>query len=132
MTAHSGVAVLLALGVACAGRESEPRAGASRYCSPGAVANFMEEAAQKCWYTAPQGRWRIVNHDFHYDVLVMDTQASSVAAADEILRRLVEVHAERFQEMLVYVEEEAAAGPRRVRRVRWTRKAPPEYLDFTR
>lgn len=100
---------------------------AGRYCPSGRVENFMAARAQQCWYTSPQGRWRILNHDFHYDTLVMETEASSVEAAAEVMRRLVDVHGERFSEILIYVQQDKA-----VRRVRWTRNAPPEYLDFTR
>ena len=92
----------------------------------------MAARAQQCWYTSPQGRWRILNHDFHYDTLVMDTEASSVEAAAEVTRRLVEVHGERFSEILIYVQQESARRPSPVRRVLWTRTRPPESLDFTR
>jgi hypothetical protein len=113
-------------------RSSVPRQPLVRDCPPGPVENFMAAQAQQCWYAAPKGRWRIRNHEFHYDVLVMDTVASNLEMAEEVTRRLAEVHGERFQEILIYVELEDWPSPTPVRRVRWTRTAPPEVFDFSR
>jgi hypothetical protein len=99
-------------------------------CRPGRVVNYMAAEAQQCWYATPQGRWRIVNHEFHYDVLVMQTQASTPELTDEIVRRLAEVHGERFVEILVYVHPDPGTGGQMVRRARWTQSAPVEHLDF--
>ena len=117
---------------ACAAREADYPEFAGRDCPSGRVDNFMAARAQLCWYRAPQGCWRILNHEFHYDSLVVDTEATSVDLAEEITRRLTEVHAERFSEILIYVEQESASRPSPVRRVLWTRNSKPEYLDFTR
>jgi len=124
--------VIAVVFTACAAREVDYPEFAGRDCPGGRVENFMAARAQLCWYRAPQGRWRILNHEFHYDSLVMDTEATTVDMAVEITRRLVEVHNERFSEMLIYVEQESASRPKPVRRVLWTRTSKPEYLDFTR
>ena len=99
-------------------------------CRSGRVVNYMAAEAQQCWYSTTQGRWRIVNHEFHYDVLVMQTQASTPALTDEIVRRLSEVHGERFIEILVYVQPDPGGDGTIVRRARWTRSGAVEHLDF--
>jgi hypothetical protein len=70
-------------------------------CRSVRVVNYMAAEAQQCWYSTPQGRWRIVNQDIHYDGLVIQTQASTPALTDEIDRRLDEGHGGRFFEILV-------------------------------
>jgi len=127
------IAIVMAVAAgSCAARVVDYPAFAGRDCPGGRVENFMAARAQQCWYRASPGRWRIVNHEFHYDSLVMDTEASSLDVAEEITRRLAEVHGERFSEILIYVQQESASRPSPVRRVLWTRNAKPEYLDFSR
>jgi hypothetical protein len=99
-------------------------------CRAGRVVNYMAAETQQCWYSTAQGRWRIVNHEFHYDVLVMQTQASTPALTDHVVRQLAEVHGERFVEILVYVQPDPGGDGTIVRRARWTRNAAVEYLDF--
>jgi hypothetical protein len=124
-------AVLTALlSSACAGRMSDRAGPGIVPCRTGRVVNYMAAEAQQCWYLTAQGRWRIVNHEFHYDVLVMQTQASTPALTDQIVRQLAEVHGERFVEILVYVQPDPGGAGTIVRRARWTRNAAVEYLDF--
>lgn len=115
---------------ACAARAVTQAGPGIVPCRTGAVRNYMAAEAQQCWYSTPQGRWRIVNHEFHYDSLVMQTQATSPELSGEIVRRLTAVHGERFAEILLYVEPDPGTGGDKIRRVRWTRSAPPEQFDF--
>lgn len=114
----------------CAPR-STPFAGPGiTLCRPGTVANYMAASAQQCWYTTATGRWRIVNHEFHYDVLVVDTQASTRELTAEIVKRLAAVHGGRFVEILVYVRPDPGGAETMVRRARWTNAGPVEHFDF--
>lgn len=128
--------VIAAAGVwstACAARTTAARQSTVDACPPGQVANYMAARAQQCWYISPAGRWRIVNHEFHYDNLVVDTVASSPDMSDEITRRLTAVHGERFSEIVIYVRLEPglSPAPASIRRVRWTAAGGVEQLDFT-
>jgi hypothetical protein len=89
----------------------------------------MAARAQQCWYAAAGGRWRIVNHEFRYDVLVMQAEASTLDLTDDIVRRVTGVHGERFVEILIYVRSEAGK-PATIRRARWTRGDRVEHVDF--
>jgi hypothetical protein len=132
MRRASGAAAILAttVSIACSGRTADIAGPGIVPCRPGRVANYMAAEAQQCWYSTPQGRWRIVNHEFHYDVLVMQTQASIPGLTDEIVRRLAEVHGERFVEILVYVQPDPGGEGGLVRRARWTQSGAVEYLEF--
>ena len=102
-----------------------------RRCAKGPVDNYLSQQWQQCWFDAPRGRWRTLNHELHYDVLVVEVEAASLADADEIARRFVRLHDDRFSEILIYVQ--AASTPtasRIVRRVRWARKTGFETLEF--
>lgn len=97
----------------------------------------MAEGAQKCWYNTPQGAWRIINHEFHYDVLVVETEATGFEVGDAIVRRFVEVHGERFGEILIYMRlGPPGGGPYatppsvRTRRLRWLRDRGVDLLEF--
>ena len=127
-----GAAAILAAVVsnACAGSMANLAGPGIVPCRPVFIVNYMAAEAQQCWYSTPQGRWRIVNHEFHYDVLVMQTQASALALTDVIVRRLSEVHGERFVEILVYVHPDPGGDGTIVRRARWTRSGPVEHLDI--
>ncbi|MQA29269.1 MAG: hypothetical protein GEU82_05430 [Luteitalea sp.] len=101
------------------------------------VENYLVARAQQCWYSSPNGRWRITNHELHYDVLVVETEATSITDAEELTRRIVEVHGgasegfTSFSEILVYVQEEGAPATSTIRRVRWTnRSGTYEVLEF--
>lgn len=113
--------------------DTGPRPAAARIpnCSPGAAGNYLVRDAQQCWFTTPAGRWRTVSHELHYDTLVVRAVADPLDVAAEVAARFVDVHGERFAEILIYLEEEAAAdGPSRIRRVRWTRTTGFDQLDF--
>jgi 2-polyprenyl-6-methoxyphenol hydroxylase-like FAD-dependent oxidoreductase len=116
------LAVSLAAGCAARTSESEIQRPA---CSTGRVENYMDARAQRCWYNTTAGSWRIVNHDFHYDTLVVETEATKFDVGDEIVRRFEEVHGERFSEMLIYVRVDP-----RTRRLRWLRGRGVDVLEF--
>jgi hypothetical protein len=124
------VALAAAVVDGCAGRPPALAGPGVVPCRSGRVANFMAAEAQRCWYVAGDGRWRITNHEFHYDVLVVETEATSPDLTAEIVRRLAEVHGERFIEILVYVKPDPGVGGTTVRRARWTRSGPLEQFDF--
>jgi hypothetical protein len=100
-------------------------------CSPATgTATFLVRDARDCWYQSPHGRWRLVSHDLHYDVLVVRTVAEHLDAAGDVGRRFAELHGERFREISIYVEQEADATPALIRRVVWTRAGGFSVLDF--
>lgn len=99
-------------------------------CPDGPVRNFLAPEAQQCWYSAPQGRWRIIDHDFHYDVLLLQVKATSLDLGDEALRRIREIHDDRYSEISVYVAADGAPPPTLIRRVRWTKAGGIDYLEF--
>jgi hypothetical protein len=61
---------------------------------------------------------------------VIEVEAASLDDADEISRRLVSLHGEKFSEILLYVQ--AAPGPEDspIRRIQWTRSGGFATLDF--
>jgi hypothetical protein len=100
-------------------------------CSPAAgTSTFLVRDSQNCWYQTPHGRWRIVNHELHYDMLVVRVMAEHLDVAGEVGERFVELHRERFREMVIFVVEETDVEPPPIRRVTWTRAGGFEYLDF--
>lgn len=99
-------------------------------CPPGPVANYLTADMQQCWQEAAHGRWRTLSHELHYDVLVAEVSADSLADGEEIARRFVDVHGGRFAEILLYVRQESAAGPSEIRRLRWAGGARLETLEF--
>ncbi len=107
-------------------------------CAAGASRDLLSVDALECWLPAPHGHWRILSHDSHFDVLVVQAEAldlrdaTSIAnafAADQAARRLPP--SESFSEILIYVRQPAHGGQARTRRVRWTTTAPLEMFDFT-
>ena len=125
-------AVMVALATAailsgCAIRQ--PATSADGLCPRGRVDNYMAARWQQCWYATQQGRWRIRNHEFHYDTIVFETEASAMALAQEIATRLVDRHRERFSEFLVYVTPAGAPAP--TRRIRWTERGGFTTLELT-
>ena len=100
-------------------------------CPPGSVDNYLDMRWQQCWFEAAHGRWRTLSHDFHYDVLVVEVEAASLDDAPEIVRRFAGVHAGRFTDMTIYVHQEPASKPGRVRRVHWSFATDAlDTLDF--
>ncbi len=102
-----------------------------RPCPPGPVDNYLDSEKQQCWLEAPHGRWRTLNHEFHYTVLVVEVEAASLDDGLDIIRRFVNAHEDMFSEILVYVQAESAPATSRIRRVRWTKKNGFETLEFT-
>jgi hypothetical protein len=97
-------------------------------CPRGTVDNYLLPRWQQCWFDAANGRWRTVNHELHYDVLVVEVEATSLADSDEIAGRFVKLHGERFPlEILIYVRQESDAM---VRRVTWSKRAGFKSLEF--
>ncbi len=123
------MAAAAAASFGCGGRLADSAASPGVYCASGPVPNYMAALAQQCWYVTGGGRWRIVNHDFHYDVLVMQAEASALNLTDDIVRRVTEVHGERFVEILIYVRSESGT-PAMIRRARWTGSGRVEHVDF--
>jgi hypothetical protein len=99
-------------------------------CPPGPVENYLAANAQKCWFEAPHGRWRTLGHDLHYYTIVAEAEASSLEDADEIARRFVEVHGEKFEEILIYVQEVLAPKTSMIRRVRWIKGSGYDHLEY--
>jgi len=107
-------------------------------CAAGAAGALRSVDALECWFRAPHGRWRILSHDSHFDVLVVQAEAVDLRDAEWIATAFAaQQQAGRlqpggpFSEILVYVREPAHAGRVRTRRVRWTKTAPLEIFDFT-
>jgi hypothetical protein len=139
--ALSIAAVVLSSGVGwpgCAARSDDALPGVLRPCrEQRRVENYLLSEAQQCWYTSPNGRWRTLNHELHYDVLVVEAEATSFADAEEITRRFVEVHGgasedfTSFTEILVYVQQEGAPVTSTIHRVRWSKSSGAyEVLEF--
>ena len=102
-----------------------------RPCPAGTVDNYLLTQWQQCWFDAAHGRWRTLSDDTHYDTLVVQVEAASLADAEEIARRFVQVHGERYPlEILIYVHQESRVPPRTVRRVTWSAKSGFQTLDF--
>lgn len=141
----AGVIVLVVAGLASPGcgappeTQIEPPPAAARRvadpppvpnCSPAAGWSFLVRDSQNCWYHTPHGRWRVVNHEMHYDVLVARVMAEHLDVAEDVGRRFVEAHRERYREIVIFVVAETEAEPPPIRRVTWTRSGGFEYLDF--
>ena len=102
-------------------------------CPPGPVANYLADTVLQCWFDGPSGRWRTLNHEFHYDSLVFEVEAASLEDARQIAERIVSVHGKRFQELALYVRMGPVADGRahRIRRIRWSSRDGYESpLDF--
>ena len=100
-------------------------------CAAGAGTDLLAVAALQCWFDAPHGRWRIVEHHSLYQELVVEVEAISLSDADEIAQRFVTSAGDDFSEMLIYVHPEWPRPASRVRRVRWTRAHGFESIEFS-
>jgi hypothetical protein len=119
------------LSMACASR----RIAASDYgipsCPAVAQRDLFSPGALQCWFSAPHGRWRRLDHQSHLEALVVFVEARDVRDAEAIARLLVADHAARaYSEILTYVRPERPDVTSRTRRVRWTPNAEFETLDF--
>jgi hypothetical protein len=99
-------------------------------CPTVAADALLSPTALQCWFAARHGRWRILSHVSLYDALVVQVEAQSLRDADEIARRFTEQESELFSEILVYTHSESRGPSSKVRRVRWTRSAGHEVLEF--
>jgi hypothetical protein len=99
-------------------------------CADRAADRLLSADALQCWFTAPHGRWRILNHQSHLEALVVEIDAQDLRDAMAIAQRLVaDRDGMKFSEILVYVAESRPNGSR-IRRVQWTR-GRFETLDFS-
>ena len=65
-------------------------------------------------------------------MLVVEVEAASLEDAEEIIRRFIDLHRERFTDITVYVHMEPASRPGPVRRIHWSSDAEAlDTLDFT-
>jgi hypothetical protein len=129
LSAASVLGIVVSTG--CASR----RANAPDYgvppCPKAAHSDLFSSDALQCWFAAPHGRWRRLDHQSHLEALVVFVEARDVRDAEAIARRLVEdPAASAYSEILVYVRLEEPDATSLVRRVRWTRGAGFETIDF--
>jgi hypothetical protein len=99
-------------------------------CPPSAAGDLVGVMALQCWFTAPHGRWRVLGHDSHFNVLVVQVEAADLADAEAITQQFVDNQRERWSELLVYVQQEGARDVTPIRRVRWTPESGFELLDI--
>ncbi len=100
-------------------------------CPSAAQRNLFSSDALQCWFAAPRGRWRRLDHQSHLEALVVFVEARDVRDAETIARRLVDdPFATTYSEILVYVNPEKRDESSRVRRVRWIRDEGFDTLDF--
>lgn len=100
-------------------------------CPPSAQLELFSPNALQCWFMAPYGRWRTLDHQSHLEALVVFIEARDVRDAETIARRLVaDAGANPYSEILAYVRPEMPNVMSRVRRVRWTRGGTFETMDF--
>jgi hypothetical protein len=116
----------------CATRQgrAQPNLGIPS-CADEASGRLLSADALQCWFAAPHGRWRTLNHQSHLEALVVEVEAQDLRDAVAIAQRVVaDPKAVEFSEILVYVAQ-PQGGEARVRRVRWTRDGTFETLDFS-
>ena len=127
-----GAATVLAVGIlsSCAFRPADRNDYGVLRCPIGAAQELVSASALQRWFDGSHGRWRTVSHDSHYDVLVVHVEVLDLRDADEIARRFVLGESTTFSEILIYAQPESLTVSLQVRRVRWTREAGFETLDF--
>jgi hypothetical protein len=126
--------MLFVVSVVTASACTRPRPPANDFGVPNCPARAREALlsvdALQCWFGARHGRWRVLKHESHFDVLVVEVEAFDLRDAEEVARRFAALESAEFSEILLYVHPEQ--GDReRVRRVQWTRAKGIETLDFT-
>jgi hypothetical protein len=123
------VAALVATG--CASRRISVQDYGIPPCPPSAQLDLFSPSALQCWFAAPHGRWRTLDHQSHLEALVVFVEARDTRDAEAIARRLVaDPGAASYSEILTYVRPESPDVTSRVRRVRWTRGGTFETMDF--
>ena len=119
---------------ACTPGCARPRLPLSDYgippCAPSAATDYLSVSALQCWFDAPHGRWRIVEHRSLYQELVVEVEAFSLRDADDIAERVIVDQRDSFGEILVYIHPESITRVSRVRRVRWTRALGAMAIEF--
>jgi hypothetical protein len=129
-----GVAIFLGaalVGTSCASRRITVQDYGIPPCPPSAQLELFSANALQCWFVAPHGRWRTLDHQSHLEALVVFVEARDVRDAETIARRLVaDKGASAYSEILAYVRPEKPDVTSRVRRVRWTRGGAFETMDF--
>jgi hypothetical protein len=132
MLAVAAVLCASAVASSCAMRQTRVRDDFGiPSCPGGAEKNLLSSEALQCWFNAPHGRWRTLNHQSHLQALVVDVDARDLRDAIEIARSLVKDPFVRpFSEVLVYVARPEGRDVR-IRRVRWTPTTGFDTLDFT-
>jgi hypothetical protein len=100
-------------------------------CASAASADLLSVDALQCWFESPHGRWRVLSHESHYDVLVVQVAASDVRDADLIASRFVDNQRRFWSEILLYVRPDAARGRATIQRIRWTPDGGFERLELS-
>jgi hypothetical protein len=127
----TAIAVLSVGGLStCAARQAIRNDYGIPRCPVGAAADLLSVNALQCWFDAPHGRWRILSHGSHYDLLVVNVEALDLSDADAIARRFAAGEGRTFSEILVYTQPEPSGNSSRIRRVRWTRDTGFEAFEF--
>jgi hypothetical protein len=131
-TAWIAAAVMLGAGglSSCAARRPARADHGIARCPAVTAGDLLSADALQCWLDAPHGRWRILSHESHYDVLVVQVEALAVRDAEAIARRFVNGQGRTFSEILVYTNPEPSAAQPRIRRVRWVRGEGFDTLEF--
>ncbi len=99
-------------------------------CAPAAEHDLLSAGALQCWLEAPHGRWRILSHESHFDVLVVHTEAHDRRDAADIAHRIVDHLRARFSEILVYTQQPTREANARILRVEWTRAGGFDTIEF--
>jgi hypothetical protein len=100
-------------------------------CPPNARQDLLSPDALQCWFEAPHGRWRALSRVSAHGALVVEVEADDLLDAEGIARQFVSDLDDRFSEILVYVRGDSGSAAPVIRRVRWTRQAGFETLQFT-
>jgi len=132
--------ILLALAIAglcvvssgCAARQRRAQTDLGiPICRDDASRALLSSNALQCWFDAPHGHWRTLNHQSHLEALVVEIEARDLRDAVHIAQRVVQdPMASPFSEILVYVARPEGRESR-IRRVRWTRGMGFETLEFS-
>jgi hypothetical protein len=132
-TVLAGTAIVILIGLAWDGRQQRHAADDHGIfpCPAGAEKNLLSTSALECWLpSARHGRWRVLARISAHGALVVRAEAADLRDAEEIAQRFVDGVGYKFFEILMYVQQEATAAPRQIRRVRWTGREL-EVLEFT-
>jgi hypothetical protein len=99
-------------------------------CPSAASADLLSVDALQCWFASRHGRWRVLSHESHYNVLVVQIAASDVGDAGEIGERFVDNQRRFWSEILLYVQPDAGRQGAAIQRIRWTPAGGFERLAF--